>query len=346
MNSRLLGEVALAFADREEFGTQLSTALKALCSGLQLSRAYVYLDGPNRATIGYVHEWCAEGIDHQWMQNIPYSSYGLWKRVLTDDGKIVAADTMTLPGDLRALLEPGGIQSLQVYPIKFGEEIVGFAGFDDCRRQRFWLDEETNLLKAASTIISALCEREILREHVWIESHASDEGGEVVSIRDPLTGTYNKRYVFDRLVGFDAEYARLGRNFCISLLDIDQFKAINDQYGHDVGDFILKEFASVINLSIRPYDLSGRLRDDVFIIASVNASAMETGYLIERIRGATRNHVFSYGGTVIRPNFSYGIADSSEFSPENLSIEKMVELADQRRRASKETELVAPSSVD
>lgn len=339
MNSKLLAEVALAFADREHLGTQLSRALKSLCTGLHLSRAYLYIDGPNRTAIGYTHEWCAEGVAQQWMQDIPYSSYAFLKQSLMADGQIVAAEIKALPDDLRFLLEPHGILSLQAYPIEFDQQIVGFVGFDDCRRQRFWTDDESSVMKSASAIISALCEREIMREHLRIGNIVSDEDLEGLSIHDPLTGTYNRRYVFDRLEGFDAEYARLGRNFCITLLDIDQLDAINDSYGRAAGDYILKELASLIATSIRPYDLSGRYGEDEFIIVSVNASALETGYLMDRLKTIIKNHAFNFQGTEFRPAFSYGIADSSEFAPENLSIEIMVQLAAQRMQAEMEAEL-------
>jgi len=344
MNSRLLTEVALAFADHEEFGTQLSRALKAICTGLQLSRVYVFIDGQDRTTMGYTHEWCAEETAQQWMHDIPYASYESWKRMLTEGGRIVSHDTATLPEDLRTVLEPHGIKSLQAYPVEFDWQIVGFIGFDDCRRQRHWTNEESELLKAASAIISGLCEREIMREQCRIEnkvaevSGVSDKGVKELSIHDPLTGIYNKRYVIERLAGFDAEYARLGRNFCVSTLDIDHFKSINERYGREAGDFVLREFAAIVHASIRPYDISGRYADDEFIVVSVNASALETGYLIGRIMSAVKSHVFNYGGIVMRISFSYGISDSSEFSSESISVEKMVELADQRLHAAKEEE--------
>ena len=346
MNSELLGEMALAFTDREDFGLQLSRALESLCIGLQLSRAYVYIDGPNRTTMGYAHEWCAQGVAQQWMQDIPYSSYASWKRMLSEDGRIVSADTTAMPGDLSAVLESGGIQSLQAYPILFERQIVGFTAFDVCWRRHFWTNEESDLLKAVSAIISALCEREIMREHLRIENRKSGEGAESLSIHDPLTGSFSRRYVLDRLVGFDAEYARLGRNFCISLLDIDQFKAINDDRGQQASDFVLKEFASIISSSIRPYDISGRYADEKFIIVSVNANALETGYLVDRIMNAVRKHAFSFGGAEISPSFSYGIADSSEFSSASLSIEKMIELADQRLHAARKAERSKPADPE
>ena len=338
MNSRLITDVALAFADHEEFGTQLSRALKSLCTGMQLSRAYVFIDGQNRTTMGYTHEWCAEGIAQQWMHEIPYSSYDSWKRMLTENGRIVSVDTMTLPDDLKKALESSGIKSLQAYPIEFDQQIVGFAGFDDCLHQRQWTDDESDVLKAASAIFSGLCEREILREHVRIENEIPETVVEEGSIHDPLTGIYNKRYVIERLAGFDAEYARLGRNFCVSTLDIDHFKSINERHGREAGDFVLKEFAAIVHSSIRPYDISGRYADDEFIIVSVNASALETGYLIGRIMSAVKSHIFNYGGIVMRITFSYGISDSSEFSTESISVDKMVELADQRLHAAREEE--------
>ena len=332
MNDKLLSDVALAFTDRAEFGTQLSRALQVLCSGLQLSRAYFYLDGPNRSTMGYTHEWCAKGVKQQWMQDILYSSYLPLKRTLAEQGCIVAADTSLLIADLHDLFGPHGIKALQAYPIEFEEQLLGFIGFDDVRI-REWSDDEIHLLSSAASIISAFCDREIMREQykVMKEIPAEVDDGEV--IHDPLTGTFNRRYVFNRLVGFDAEYARLGRNFCITLVDIDQLDVINDKYGREAGDYVLKEFASIISNSIRPYDLSGRYGEDEFIIVSVNASALETGYLVERIRTAIKSHLFKYQEYELHPLFSYGIADSSEFSPENLSISTMVELAAQRLMA-------------
>ena len=333
MNSRLLAEVSLAFADQEAFGIQLGSALKALCTELRLSRAYMYLDGQNLPTMGYTHEWCAEGVVQQWMQDIPYVSYAAWLKALTENGRIVSSDTTMLPDDLRTALEYGGIRSLQAYPVDFEGQIVGFLAYDQAQSQRNWTDEETELLEGASAIIAAFCEREILREQIRMIHDAPARQAEPESIRDPLTGTFNRRYVFDRLTGFDAEYARLGRNFCISLLEIDQFDALSENYGRETADFVLKEFASVLSSSIRPYDLSGRFGDKEFIIVSVNASALETGYLIERLRNAIHNHAFTYGAAQIRPVFNYGIADSAEFSPENLSIDKMVELAGERLRS-------------
>ncbi len=335
MNYKLLSEVALAFADHESFSTQLSRALRVLCSGLQLSRAYVFLDGKERSTMGPIHEWCSEGIAHQWMKDIPYASYAVWRQMLTQEGGILTEDISTLPEELRAALAAHGIQSLLVFPIEVNDEIAGFVGFDDCWRQRSWKEDEIDLLEGASAIISAFCECEIIREQLEATKLASDVQVEGSSIHDPLTGIFNKRHVLERLQGFDAEYARLGRNFCVSILDIDNFRNLNYNYGREAGDLILGEFAGLISAAIRPYDICGRYGGEEFIIVSVNANAAETVAMIERIMGLVRGRVFLYNGMEIRIRFSCGIADSSEIPPEELSVEKMVELANRRTFAAK-----------
>jgi diguanylate cyclase (GGDEF)-like protein/PAS domain S-box-containing protein len=157
-----------------------------------------------------------------------------------------------------------------------------------------------------------------------------------MSIRDCLTEVYNRRYVFDRLEVLAAEYSRLGKNFCISILDIDHFKAVNDRYGHQTGDFVLKDFTSIIDSSIRPYDLLGRYGGEEFIVVSTNTSGPDTASMIGRIMDIVNRRSFEYNGAKIRCTFSCGIADSSEFPPQELCISKLVDIADRRLYAAKD----------
>lgn len=337
MNFKLLSEVALAFVGHEGFDVQLNRALKTLCNGLQLSRAYVFLDGKERATMGTINEWCAEGIATQWMQDIPYTSYAMWKRILAADGRILSYDISTLPEDLLAVVTPHGIKATLVYPIEIGHEIAGFIGFDDCWRQRLWENAEVELLLKASQVVSAFCELASTRQQLQTGAHVISPGGAEESILDPLTGLHNRRYVFERLRGFDAEYARRGRNFCVSIIDLDNFRSINYTYGRDAGDFVLKEFAKLLNDAIRPYDVCGRYGGEEFIVVSVNASATETVFMIERIMTELRKRLFVFKGMEIRVRFSCGISSGSEFTPENLSIDKLVEMANRRMYAAKQS---------
>ncbi len=168
------------------------------------------------------------------------------------------------------------------------------------------------------------------------EQNAMQERIRELAIRDPLTEVFNRRYAFERLVEIVAEYSRCGRNFCISILDIDHFKNINDSVGHLGGDFILREFARTIDSQIRSYDLLARYGGEEFLIVSTNVRGTEATAMLERLMRRVREQTFRFNEHQIRFTFSCGLADSSEFSPENFSIEAITALADKRLYRAKE----------
>jgi len=157
-----------------------------------------------------------------------------------------------------------------------------------------------------------------------------------LAIRDALTGIYNRRYIYQRLNEIVSEYLRCGRNFCVSILDIDHFKQVNDTYGHQAGDFILREFALSIGASLRAYDLLGRYGGEEFVIVSLNSNGAGIVAMSERLMRIVRGRSFRFEEKDIRITFSCGIADSSEFAHEAFSIENMIALADKRLYAAKE----------
>ena len=153
---------------------------------------------------------------------------------------------------------------------------------------------------------------------------------EEISIHDPLTNIYNRRYIFERLEGIISESERNGKAFSISILDIDFFKKINDEHGHLAGDFILKEFAKIISRNLRPYDLFGRYGGEEFIIVSLNARREQAGSTVERILDIIRGETFIFNNTGIRITFSAGISDSLEYENIKISSEMIIQTADNR----------------
>jgi diguanylate cyclase (GGDEF)-like protein/PAS domain S-box-containing protein len=151
-----------------------------------------------------------------------------------------------------------------------------------------------------------------------------------LAIRDPLTDVYNRRYIFERLAEMVAEYSRGEGGFCVSIIDLDHFKTVNDIHGHQAGDFALKEFAETVGPMIRPYDLLGRYGGEEFVVVSRSAGAWETAAMVERIMDTVRHKAFIFDGREIRFTFSCGIADSAEFPRETLSIEDLIGRADKR----------------
>ncbi len=106
------------------------------------------------------------------------------------------------------------------------------------------------------------------------------------AIRDPLTGLHNRRY-FEETAGRDAARAvRTGEPLAILVIDIDHFKAVNDQHGHAAGDLVLRVLAEILTAGVRDSDLVCRIGGDEFVVLLPGA-AMDSG-LRARRSGARR----------------------------------------------------------
>jgi diguanylate cyclase (GGDEF)-like protein len=101
---------------------------------------------------------------------------------------------------------------------------------------------------------------------------------------DELTGSPNRRVFRERLESEVDRCSRLGTRLCVVFVDIDFFKRINDDYGHQVGDSVLKEIYARLEESLRPYDFVGRFGGDEFIMA-LPGTDVEGGVAVaERLR--------------------------------------------------------------
>lgn len=157
------------------------------------------------------------------------------------------------------------------------------------------------------------------------------------SIRDPLTNVYNRGYVFERLYQNIELYKRERSNFSLAILDLDHFKKINDTYGHQVGDFVLKEFAEMMACNIRAYDTMGRYGGEEFIILFHNCDKVTASKTLERILESINNYSFKYGDEKLNITFSCGIAHAMELNDDEMTVQSIVELADKRLYNAKET---------
>ena len=163
-----------------------------------------------------------------------------------------------------------------------------------------------------------------ITEHIETEKRIRE-----ISIRDPLTGVFNRRYIFERLEELQAEHLRTGKAFAICILDIDHFKKINDGHGHLAGDFILRQFAGLIATHLRPYDLLGRFGGEEFIVVLQNTDSGQATQIMERMLSAVRRQSFEYEGQSIRFTFSAGVSNSCEADGLN-SVEAFLGRADAR----------------
>jgi diguanylate cyclase (GGDEF)-like protein len=105
-----------------------------------------------------------------------------------------------------------------------------------------------------------------------------------LAIRDELTGSHNRRHLIRLIENEKERAARLGGMFCLCLLDIDHFKRINDTYGHQAGDAVLREFAATVQRQIRESDSFGRYGGEEFLLMLPETSIDEARALAERVR--------------------------------------------------------------
>lgn len=100
---------------------------------------------------------------------------------------------------------------------------------------------------------------------------------------DALTGLYNRRFAEQRLAAEVARSARKGHPLTLVLLDLNEFKPINDSYGHAAGDLVLQEFAAALNRAIRGGDLAVRMGGDEFLLILPECNHAQLQLVLDRI---------------------------------------------------------------
>ena len=103
------------------------------------------------------------------------------------------------------------------------------------------------------------------------------------AIHDPLTGLYNRRYLEDSLARELYRAQRQNTSLCISILDIDHFKRINDNFGHAAGDALLRELGQILHENLRMGDFACRYGGDEFVLILPNSSLGDTRHRVQQI---------------------------------------------------------------
>jgi diguanylate cyclase (GGDEF)-like protein len=148
---------------------------------------------------------------------------------------------------------------------------------------------------------------------------------EISAITDPLTGLYNRRYMMQKISEEVARFTRYGHSFVMIMADIDYFKLINDQYGHECGDDVLKAVTQTMAIGLRANDVLARWGGEEFLLL-LPETTMDGGRLLaERIRQQVEELKVSYNQHTISVTLTLGL---SHFSS-GLTVDKVIFLADQ-----------------
>ncbi|MBN8958330.1 MAG: PleD family two-component system response regulator [Rhizobiales bacterium] len=130
-----------------------------------------------------------------------------------------------------------------------------------------------------------------------------------MAVTDVLTGLHNRRYMEMHLAALVDQSTARGKPLSVLVLDIDHFKSINDSYGHDAGDDVLREFGGRIRKSIRGIDLACRIGGEEFVIVMPETDLAVAGMVAERLRRRIVAEAFAISGaTPIPVTISIGLA--------------------------------------
>lgn len=132
-----------------------------------------------------------------------------------------------------------------------------------------------------------------------------------VAARDNLTGAFNRRELENELRRLQSRYERSADTFCVMLIDIDNFKLTNDNYGHLVGDEVLRRFARIVLASIRAEDYFARYGGDEFCILLPSTRLDEAMVLANRLRQSYANTPHMINDEIIQSTISIGVVEAS-----------------------------------
>lgn len=142
--------------------------------------------------------------------------------------------------------------------------------------------------------------KEIANKNILLQSIAS---------KDYLTNMYNHRSFYDILDNTMKSSEKDNLPFCLALLDIDDFKLVNDTLGHLAGDMVLKELSSIIQNKTRNQDIAARYGGEEFAIIFPNTCLKEAKKICEKIRQLIENHTFSIEDKKVKITISGGIGE-------------------------------------
>jgi diguanylate cyclase (GGDEF)-like protein len=135
---------------------------------------------------------------------------------------------------------------------------------------------------------------------------------EKLAVTDSLTGLYNRKKLDDILADQFARFRRNHRPFAVLMLDLDNFKSVNDEYGHVAGDEVLADVAKILKQSVRNIDHVARYGGEEFVVVLVETALDEALDIAERIRSVVEGPRFGANNKVIPFTVSLGVTHSRE----------------------------------
>ncbi|MCL7942491.1 diguanylate cyclase [Marinobacter sp. ATCH36] len=311
----------------------INRVLEAIGQFFGVDRAYLYRISDQRTEMTNTHEWSRDGVEPliDTQQQVPIDTFTWWHQQIdqmVETNRLVFVENVAeLPeeaGPEKALLTKQGVCSMFCVPVRTRGMVSGFFGVDSLS-PREWRTDQADLLIIVSGLLSGVLERHRLEEELLNQS-----------IRDPLTGLHNRRYLYPRLDEMIALWNREQQPFALALFDIDHFKVVNDTLGHLAGDYVLREFTGILLEHTRAMDVVARFGGEEFVVAFSATDSDAAGALVNRIIKKVRHYDFVVDGQKIPLTVSAGVAAVGGDDAADPTPEMLIGSADNRLYLAKE----------
>jgi len=212
------------------------------------------------------------------------------------------------------------LASAIVAPLQLGERVIGSLALFDTAADRY-TDDHRRLLGRIAEQAAAVISNALVFEQTQEDS-----------LTDPLTNLPNRRSMMARLTSEISRAERLQGELSVVVLDVDDFKRINDSYGHAVGDEVLREVAHVLLGSLRSYDMCVRFAGDEFVVVLGDCPPDAAELKRQELQRRIQEIAIQVDGSVIRVGASAGAAN---YPHDGQTYDALLATADRRMYADK-----------
>ena len=176
---------------------------------------------------------------------------------------------------------------------------------------------------------------QVLNEIVWLIDQIIEKNSKENDSKDPLTNLLSRRYV-DSILKREVEVSMKQKQpFSVMMIDLDDFKSINDTYGHDAGDFVLNRVSQTLQENLRSSDVLARVGGDEFQVLVPDQDHEHCEKLIEKLRMALEGLEMEYKGHSLSISSSFGVATFGVDGKDLITLERHADetmYADKKRR--------------
>jgi len=315
-----------------DIATSISNSLEIIGKAAEVDRVYYFRNNRDKdnllVTTDQKSEWtslfCGSQINNPNLQNLQIKEISELIEPLSRKMPFNCIVRNLASSTTKKMLEEQKVLAILVLPIFIENEFWGFVGFDECKYEREWTDDDIALIMSFTNSISAAISRNDAEHKI-----------KYLSYRDQLTGLYNRRFYEEELYRLDTE-----KNLPLSIAmgDVNGLKLTNDAFGHVAGDLLIKSVASILKRESRNEDIVARIGGDEFVMLLPGADVECAEAIINRIYTAMANEkvdkiILSISfGVAVKQDVSEGIHDVFKKAEDAMYKLKLSESSNTRRK--------------